>query len=324
MAQSSTATAPAAYNNFTDQASLLERRQQNAPFLQQLELPSLPPLSQLLTSDSTSNKDQPTPNTQAATEAAIAAATAVTASMITSTTQPIIQETFLPTHQKATTNNLLYGFQQQPAASTSPIMTSNALLNDSVAIFPTTTDASLDQTLMTSDHHFLDPQQQMFNAAAVVAATAGLTDPHVVNPTMAIPGTNQRKRPRRRYDEIERLYHCNWPGCTKAYGTLNHLNAHVSMQQHGPKRHPTEFKEMRKEWRRQKKERDAAKKSAEQAYRNQQESMMQQHAQHHHQQQQQHQQHHHHHQQQQHHHQPMPFPFQQSFMPNNMALGNFY
>lgn len=259
MAQSTTASAPTSYNSFSDQASLLERRQQNAPFLQQLELPSLPPLSQLLTSDSTA-KDQPTPNTQAATEAAIAAATAVTASMITSTTQPIIQETFLPAHQKPTTNNLLYGFQQPPATSTSPIMTSNALLNDSVAIFPTTTDASLDQTLMTSDHHFLDPQQQMFNAAAAVAAaTAGLTDPHVVNPTMgmppsfmerqrqssvsstssdkvysfvAIPGTNQRKRPRRRYDEIERLYHCNWPGCTKAYGTLNHLNAHVSMQQH--------------------------------------------------------------------------------------------
>ncbi|GAN11785.1 conserved hypothetical protein, partial [Mucor ambiguus] len=340
MAQSTTASAPTSYNSFTDQASLLERRQQNAPFLQQLELPSLPPLSQLLTSDSTASKDQPTPNTQAATEAAIAAATAVTASMITSTTQPIIQETFLPTHQKPTTNNLMYGFQQQPATSTSPIMTSNALLNDSVAIFPTTTDASLDQTLMTSDHHFLDPQQQMFNAAAAVAAaTAGLTDPHVVNPTMgmppsfmerqrqssvsstssdkvysfvAIPGTNQRKRPRRRYDEIERLYHCNWPGCTKAYGTLNHLNAHVSMQQHGPKRHPTEFKEMRKEWRRQKKERDAAKKSAEQAYRNQQESMMQQHVQ------QQHQQHHHHHTQP--HHQTMPFPFQQPFMSNNMAL----
>ncbi|KAI8138845.1 hypothetical protein BJV82DRAFT_476304, partial [Fennellomyces sp. T-0311] len=71
---------------------------------------------------------------------------------------------------------------------------------------------------------------------------------------VAIPGTNQRKRPRRRYDEIERLYHCNWPNCTKAYGTLNHLNAHVSMQKHGPKRHPSEFKEMRKEWRRQKKE----------------------------------------------------------------------
>ncbi|KAI8148425.1 hypothetical protein BJV82DRAFT_474218, partial [Fennellomyces sp. T-0311] len=71
---------------------------------------------------------------------------------------------------------------------------------------------------------------------------------------VAIPGNNQKKRPRRRYDEIERLYHCNWPNCTKAYGTLNHLNAHVSMQKHGAKRHPAEFKEMRKEWRRQKKE----------------------------------------------------------------------
>ncbi|ORX57421.1 hypothetical protein DM01DRAFT_240425, partial [Hesseltinella vesiculosa] len=67
----------------------------------------------------------------------------------------------------------------------------------------------------------------------------------------------QRKRPRRRYDEIERLYHCTWPGCTKSYGTLNHLNAHVTMQKHGPKRHPSEFKEMRKTWRRQKKEREA-------------------------------------------------------------------
>lgn len=47
-----------------------------------------------------------------------------------------------------------------------------------------------------------------------------------------------RKRPRRRYDEIERLYACNWPGCQKSYGTLNHLNAHVAMQKHGPKRSP--------------------------------------------------------------------------------------
>ncbi|CAO3598283.1 unnamed protein product [Absidia cylindrospora] len=80
---------------------------------------------------------------------------------------------------------------------------------------------------------------------------------------VSIPGANQRKRPRRRYDEIERLYHCTWPGCTKSYGTLNHLNAHVSMQKHGEKRHPSEFKEMRRTWRRQKKEREGAKKAAE-------------------------------------------------------------
>lgn len=53
-----------------------------------------------------------------------------------------------------------------------------------------------------------------------------------------IPGTHQQKRPRRRYEEIERMYKCGWNGCEKAYGTLNHLNAHVTMQGHGTKRTP--------------------------------------------------------------------------------------
>ena len=70
-----------------------------------------------------------------------------------------------------------------------------------------------------------------------------------------------KKRPRRRYDEIERLYPCSWPGCTKSYGTLNHLNAHVAMQKHGPKRSPSEFKDMRKAWRKQKKEEEQRRQS---------------------------------------------------------------
>lgn len=53
-----------------------------------------------------------------------------------------------------------------------------------------------------------------------------------------IPGAQQHKRPRRRYEEIERMYKCGWNGCEKAYGTLNHLNAHVTMQGHGQKRTP--------------------------------------------------------------------------------------
>ncbi|KAG0254138.1 hypothetical protein BGZ95_006124 [Linnemannia exigua] len=53
-----------------------------------------------------------------------------------------------------------------------------------------------------------------------------------------LSGVNSKKRPRRRFDEIERLYVCNWGECEKAYGTLNHLNAHVHMQKHGPKRLP--------------------------------------------------------------------------------------
>lgn len=55
---------------------------------------------------------------------------------------------------------------------------------------------------------------------------------------VALPGNSVKKRPRRRYDEIERLYRCSWPDCTKSYGTLNHLNAHVTMQKHGSKRSP--------------------------------------------------------------------------------------
>jgi len=76
-----------------------------------------------------------------------------------------------------------------------------------------------------------------------------------------LPGA-PRKRARRRFDEVERLYDCNYPGCTKAYGTLNHLNAHISMQKHGPKRLPQEFKEIRKEWRARKKAEAEARASA--------------------------------------------------------------
>ncbi|KAJ5556156.1 hypothetical protein N7494_000071 [Penicillium frequentans] len=78
-----------------------------------------------------------------------------------------------------------------------------------------------------------------------------------------IPGAQQHKRPRRRYEEIERMYKCGWNGCEKAYGTLNHLNAHVTMQSHGAKRTPEEFKEIRKEWKARKKEEDTQRKAAE-------------------------------------------------------------
>ncbi|KAK7686285.1 hypothetical protein QCA50_010509 [Cerrena zonata] len=80
---------------------------------------------------------------------------------------------------------------------------------------------------------------------------------------VSLPGNAVKKRPRRRYDEIDRLYQCNFPNCSKAYGTLNHLNAHVTMQKHGQKRSPAEFKELRKQWRQQKKEADEAERQRE-------------------------------------------------------------
>lgn len=66
------------------------------------------------------------------------------------------------------------------------------------------------------------------------------------------------KRPRRRAEEVDRLYSCTWPGCDKSYGALNHLNTHVRNAGHGPKREPKgkslidnadclEFQEIRRE-----------------------------------------------------------------------------
>lgn len=74
--------------------------------------------------------------------------------------------------------------------------------------------------------------------------------------TMSSSITNQRmRRPRRRADEVERLYKCIWNGCEKSYGTLSHLNDHVRLQRHGTKREPHEFKEARRIWRQERKSR---------------------------------------------------------------------
>ncbi|CAJ2508470.1 Uu.00g134960.m01.CDS01 [Anthostomella pinea] len=77
--------------------------------------------------------------------------------------------------------------------------------------------------------------------------------------------SQQHRRPRRRYQEIERMYNCCLNGCEKAYGTLNHLNAHVTMQSHGRRRTPDEFKEIREAWKARKKEEDQQQKAAEEA-----------------------------------------------------------
>ncbi|KAI0229061.1 hypothetical protein L0F63_004719 [Massospora cicadina] len=56
--------------------------------------------------------------------------------------------------------------------------------------------------------------------------------------------TKAKKRHRRRYEEIDRVYKCRFPACSKSYGTLNNLNAHILMQGHGPKRSAFEFKDL--------------------------------------------------------------------------------
>ncbi|KAJ9077097.1 hypothetical protein DSO57_1019956 [Entomophthora muscae] len=49
------------------------------------------------------------------------------------------------------------------------------------------------------------------------------------------------KRPRRRYHEVQRVFKCGHPSCTKSYGALNHLNAHIKNMDHGPRRRAKDF-----------------------------------------------------------------------------------
>ncbi|KAG1449162.1 hypothetical protein G6F56_008728 [Rhizopus delemar] len=255
-------------------SSLLERRQQTSSFLQPLELPSLPPLSQLLT---TEKKEQENIST------AIETTAAALANSITTTAQPLVQHqdtgTFLPT------TTAVY--------DTESILPTETILYNNATLDPSMIDPPMFNLISSG---LTDPQQLMMGRQRQASMSSSSSDK--VYSFVAIPGTNQKKRPRRRYDEIERLYHCNYSGCTKSYGTLNHLNAHVSMQQHGPKRQPSEFKEMRKEWRRQKKERENAKKAAEAAFQQQ---------------------------QQQYHNNMLQYPFHPNTMNTTTApLGNYY
>lgn len=110
------------------------------------------------------------------------------------------------------------------------------------------------------------PQHALPGYPGTGAQTPNATAPAGARPGQVysfvpIPGAQQHKRPRRRYEEIERMYKCGWNGCEKAYGTLNHLNAHVTMQSHGTKRTPEEFKEIRKEWKARKKEEENQRKA---------------------------------------------------------------
>ena len=76
-------------------------------------------------------------------------------------------------------------------------------------------------------------------------ADSGLTSPNGnrgngdeingTHPFVALPGNTGETGPSH---EIERLYQCSWQNCTRAYGTLSQLNAHVTMKKHGPKRSP--------------------------------------------------------------------------------------
>ncbi|KAI8989476.1 hypothetical protein BDB01DRAFT_782018 [Pilobolus umbonatus] len=278
------------YNGYTETTSLLERRQQNAPYLQSLELPCLPPLSQLLTDKSTSFPKQvgvtnligDDPIQHELSSTINNTSIPIMVNNMDMTLQQSIQQqnTYMPTMQP-----LLYSEYSLPEGNT---VQPDSLTSSDMILQPNLTDTSIHTLYPTND--IIQPADYITNKRSLypiddmaedidemdkdrkLSISSSQSDK--IYSFVALSGTTQKKRPRRRYDEVERLYYCNWYGCTKAYGTLNHLNAHVNKQQHGPKRQPTEFKELRKEWKRQKKERDAKMKRTELTYKIQHQSQM--------------------------------------------------
>jgi hypothetical protein len=211
----------------------IARNQQDAAtsYLQSLEaVPSLPPLSHLLTSDQ---------HDLAAAAAAAAAVAAEHQSPVTSS----VNTTPHPTSMAYST----------PTTTAAAVTSSDGLYYTQPPVIPPTVPSAMMMGPAGShpaDMFPLDSQFLPLDATTSLAninpypsiaprrernlsvSSSASSDTNKVYSFVAIPGTNQKKRPRRRYDEIERLYHCNWQGCSKAYGTLNHLNAHVSMQKH--------------------------------------------------------------------------------------------
>ncbi|KAI9297315.1 hypothetical protein K502DRAFT_271872, partial [Neoconidiobolus thromboides FSU 785] len=52
------------------------------------------------------------------------------------------------------------------------------------------------------------------------------------------------KRIRRKFEEINRVFACTYSNCKKSYGTLNHLNSHIVLQNHGKKKTQADFRHL--------------------------------------------------------------------------------
>ncbi|PSK37559.1 hypothetical protein C7M61_003263 [Candidozyma pseudohaemuli] len=70
------------------------------------------------------------------------------------------------------------------------------------------------------------------------------TNPPTQHPHTNPPPPQKHRRFRRRYYQIVRKYKCTYPGCTKRYGLLNHLNTHIVTKKHGLRKSKADFKDV--------------------------------------------------------------------------------
>jgi hypothetical protein len=93
-------------------------------------------------------------------------------------------------------------------------------------------DLNPNQSVLGADEH---PSTDISNMLQPPNSPQHISTPKVVQ---VAPGTTRpQRRCRRSGSQIDRSkYICGWKGCSKAYGTLGHLNQHITIKNHGLRR----------------------------------------------------------------------------------------
>ena len=90
----------------------------------------------------------------------------------------------------------------------------------------------------------LQPGRQDMNTAQMPNQHIGQHLQHQTHLALeldALKDYKSSRRFRRRYNQIVRKYSCTTPGCTKSYGSLNHLNTHIVTKKHGYRKSKADF-----------------------------------------------------------------------------------
>ncbi|CAK9439007.1 uncharacterized protein LODBEIA_P32310 [Lodderomyces beijingensis] len=88
-------------------------------------------------------------------------------------------------------------------------------------------------------------QYSSSNAATTSTNSTSTVPPseldHGVGVGVGVGDAKRGRRFRRRYNQIVRKYPCSYPGCSKSYGSLNHLNTHIVTKKHGHRKSKADF-----------------------------------------------------------------------------------
>lgn len=118
-----------------------------------------------------------------------------------------------------------------------PISTSIPLPTTTTTTTPTTTTTTT--TRITS----ATTTSTRSNSISNVSATSS-NESHPNSSVTRIKPKN-RKRQRKKFEDVKRLYYCDYQNCNKGYGSLTHLNEHRVIQRHGPRKKIDDFKHVK-------------------------------------------------------------------------------